>query len=200
MVEEELWKRGYTRIGGVDEAGRGPLAGPLVASCVVIPPGFSLPDLRDSKKLSPSRRRKLFERICACALSIGVSIVGEKWIDVLGIQKANLFAFQDAMYRAFLGGSPDFLILDWWKIPSLSIPSLSLSHAEDLSISVASASVVAKVVRDQLMEDFYHPLFPQYGFSSHKGYGTQFHLTQIAVWGLSPCHRKSFCAGRGKDS
>ncbi|MEN3186915.1 MAG: ribonuclease HII [Atribacterota bacterium] len=200
MVEEELWEKGYTRIGGVDEAGRGPLAGPLVASCVVISPGFSLPDLRDSKKLSPTKRKELFEEICLRAMSIGVSVVGEKWIDVLGIQKANFFAFQDAIRRAFLRESPDFLILDWWKIPALSIPFLSFSHAEDLSVAVASASIVAKVVRDQLMEDFYHPLFPQYGFSSHKGYGTQFHLTQIAIWGLSPYHRKSFCASYGKNS
>jgi ribonuclease HII len=197
MIEEALWKEGYTRIGGVDEAGRGPLAGPLVASCVVVPCGFSLPGLRDSKKLSPAKRRAFFEAICAGALSIGVSVIGERWIDLIGIQKANLFALQDAVYRAFLQQGPDFLIFDWWKVPLTSIPSLSLPHAEDLSIAVASASVVAKVVRDQIMEEFYHPLFPHYGFLENKGYGTRFHLMQIEAWGLSRCHRKSFCSDRG---
>ncbi|MGC8778902.1 MAG: ribonuclease HII [Candidatus Caldatribacteriaceae bacterium] len=200
MVEEELWRKGYQRIGGVDEAGRGPLAGPLVASCVVVPLGFSLPGLRDSKKLSPLKRRALFEMICSKALSVGVSVVGERWIDLLGIQKANLFALENAVYRAFWHELPDFLIFDWWKVPFISIPSLSLAHAEELSVAVASASVVAKVVRDQIMEDFYHPLFPHYGFSVNKGYGTRFHLAQIETWGLSCCHRRSFCSGRGKGS
>lgn len=199
MVEEELWREGYRRIGGVDEAGRGPLAGPLVASCVVVPYGFYLPGLRDSKKLSPSKRKSLFQVICSCALSVGVSILGEQWIDVLGIQEANLFAFREAVYRASFQNSPDFLVFDWWKVSLFSIPSLSLSHGEDRSIAVAAASVVAKVVRDQLMEGFYHPLFPQYGFSSNKGYGTHFHLVQIGTWGLSSCHRKSFFIRRGKD-
>lgn len=176
------------------------MAGPLVASCVVVPYGFSLPGLRDSKKLSPSKRKSLFRVICSCALSIGVSVLGEQWIDVLGVQETNLFAFREAVYRAFFRNSPDFLVFDWWEVSLFSIPSLSLAHGEDQSIAVAAASVVAKVVRDHIMEDFYHPLFPQYGFSSNKGYGTHFHLTQIGTWGLSSCHRKSFCIRHGKDS
>ncbi len=198
MLEEELWEQGYKRIGGVDEAGRGPLAGPLVASCVILPPGFHLPGLRDAKKLSPLERRRIFDLLCTHALAIGVGVLGERWIDVLGIQKANQFVFKEAIRRVFLRQSPDFLILDWWKIPSLTVPYLALAHAEEQSISVASASIVAKVVRDQMMEEFYHPLFPQYGFVQHKGYGTTFHRKQIERWGLSSCHRRSFCQRGGK--
>jgi len=200
MIEEFLWERGYSFIGGVDEAGRGPLAGPLVAACVVLPRYFYLRGVKDSKSLSPSRRKELYQEICSSALAIGIGMVGERFIDTVGIEKANVFVFQEAIRWASFSYFPDFLILDWVKVPSLNFPSCSLPRAESKSETVAAASVVAKVFRDELMENFYQPLFPRYSFSQHKGYGTSIHREEIEKWGLEDCHRRSFCRRYGKQS
>jgi len=200
MIEEFLWERGYSFIGGVDEAGRGPLAGPLVAACVVLPRYSYLPGVKDSKSLSPSRRKELYREICSSAWTIGIGMVGEKFIDTVGIEKANVLVFQEAIYRASSSYFPDFLILDWVKIPSLLVSSCSLPHAESKSAAVAAASVVAKVFRDEIMENFYQPLFPHFSFSQHKGYGTSLHQKEIEKWGLESCHRLSFCRKYGKPS
>jgi len=200
MMEEFLWERGYSSIGGVDEAGRGPLAGPLVAACVVLPRYCYLPGVKDSKSLSPSRREKLYRDICSSSLAIGIGIVGESFIDTVGIDKANVFVFQEAISRASSSRFPEILILDWVKVPFLQIPSLSLPRAESKSLAVAAASVVAKVFRDEILQNFYQPLFPHYSFSQHKGYGTSLHRREIEEWGLESCHRLSFCQKYGKQS
>ncbi|MDI3542653.1 MAG: ribonuclease [Candidatus Atribacteria bacterium] len=200
MIEEFLWERGYSFIGGVDEAGRGPLAGPLVAACVVLPRYCYLPGVKDSKSLSPSRRKELYKEICSSTWAIGIGMVGEKFIDAVGIEKANAFVFQEAICRASSSYFPDFLVLDWVKIPYLQTSSLSFARAESKSLAVAAASVVAKVFRDEIMENFYQPLFPHFSFSQHKGYGTSLHRKEIEKWGLESCHRLSFCRKYGKPS
>ncbi len=193
MLEESLWKQGKRFIGGVDEAGRGPLAGPLVSCCVIFPPWNFPPGLTDSKLLSSSQRERLFELIYRSAFTIGVSIVGEKLIDCLGVQKANIYSFREAVYRATVICVPDFIIFDWVKVPELNVPSLSTSQAETKSYSVAAASIVSKVLRDSMMITHYQPLYPEYGFVYHKGYGTKMHREKLNEYGLSECHRRTFC-------
>jgi ribonuclease HII len=193
MLEKDLWVKGFKYVGGVDEAGRGPLAGPLVSCCVIFPPGCIPSGLNDSKLLSPAQRNHCFQLICKTAFSLGVSIVGEKMIDCLGIQSANLYSFREALMRASVKRTPEFVIFDWLKIPELDIPSISISHAELKSFSVAAASIVAKVVRDSLMEKQYQELYPEYGFIHHKGYGTKLHRDKINQLGIANCHRRSFC-------
>jgi len=193
MLEKDLWLKGYQYVGGVDEAGRGPLAGPLVSCCVIFSPGCIPSGLTDSKLLRPSGRNHYYQLICKTAFSLGVSIVGEKMIDCLGVQNANLFSFREAVMRATVRRAPDFVIFDWLKIPGLDIPSISTPHAELKSYSVAAASIVAKVVRDSLMENQYQELYPEYGFIHHKGYGTKLHRDKIAQLGIANCHRRSFC-------
>lgn len=194
-LEYKLWEEGYRLIGGVDEAGRGPLAGPLVASCVVLSPSFPLTHVPDAKRLTPARRRKLFEVICREAVCVTLGIVGEQFVDRLGIQRANAFALYEAAWRASSLGRYEYLIVDWFPITWSFTPCLSLPHGEERSLAVACASVVAKVFRDYLMETWYDALFPEYGFAQHKGYGTAEHLERLRVLGPSPCHRKSFCRG-----
>ncbi|MDK2897254.1 MAG: ribonuclease [Candidatus Atribacteria bacterium] len=193
LLEESLWSKGYTLVGGVDEAGRGSLAGPIVASCVVLPAYSSLPGLKDSKLLSRKQREVLFEQVCSLATSVGIGLIGEGIIDMVGINRANYLAFWEAIRGVEMMSSVDFLILDWINLPGLLIPSISTTHAESKSLTVAAASVVAKVTRDQLMTDFYHSEFPHYGFAQHKGYGTKQHLAALEVWGMSPVHRRTFC-------
>lgn len=194
-LEHELWKAGYRFIGGVDEAGRGPLAGPLVASCVVLFPSFPFTRVPDAKRLSPAKRQEWFAVICREAVCVTISVVGEQFIDCLGIQKANAFALYEAAWRASSLGRYEYLIVDWFSIPWSFTPCLSLPQAEEKSLAVACASVVAKVFRDYLMEVWYDALFPEYGFAQHKGYGTAMHFERLRTFGLSPCHRKSFCKG-----
>jgi len=114
-------------------------------------------------------------------------------IDCLGVQTTNVYSFREAVDRASVNGVPDFVIFDWIKVPDLNIPSLSTSQAETKSCSVAAASIVAKVIRDSLMETHYHPLYPEYGLAQHKGYGTKMHYEKLTEYGLSECHRRSFC-------
>jgi len=192
-LEEDLWRKGYQRIAGVDEAGRGPLAGPLVAGCVIFPFLFRLQGLRDSKVLGVSRREMLFEKILQHALAVGVGVAGERLIEAVGITEANRFAFREAVMQASSVCSPDFLLLDWLCIPEVQIPFLALPRAEDKSISIAAASIVAKVWRDHLMKDWYQPAYPEYGFANHKGYATNAHHSCLERIGISPCHRKNFC-------
>jgi ribonuclease HII len=192
-IEDELWQRGYRYIGGADEAGRGPLAGPLVAACVVLAPSFPLKEVPDSKCLSPKKRETLFKVIYQNAEFVGLSVVGEHFIDLLGIQKANEFALYEAAWRALFSGHLEYLVVDWVRISWSFSPIVSLPKAEGKSLSVACASIVAKVFRDTLMKDWYEPSFPGYGLAKHKGYGTSFHLERIRTLGLSPCHRRSFC-------
>ncbi|WP_438315740.1 hypothetical protein ACP6EK_09395 [Candidatus Caldatribacterium sp. SIUC1] len=169
-----------------------------MAGCVVLSPSFPLQSVPDSKHVSPARRRALFEVICREAVAVGLSIVSERWIDLVGIQKANEFALYEAAWRAIAAGRFEYLVVDWVRLPWSFTPVLSLPRAEEQSLAVACAALVAKVVRDSIMEEWYDPLFPEYGFSQHKGYGTALHFERIRVFGLAPCHRRSFCGRFGE--
>ncbi|MBP7175773.1 MAG: ribonuclease HII [Thermoclostridium sp.] len=180
--------KGYVHIGGVDEAGRGPLAGPVVASCVVLPQGCFIEQLNDSKKLSPVVRDKLFDRIMAEAVDYGIGMVMSDEIDQMNILNATRKAMVLAVSQ--LKTQPDYLIIDAVKL-SLQIEQLSIFKADSLSISVAAASILAKVTRDRWMEQA-DKQYPGYNFSRHKGYGTEDHIQAIRANGLCPIHRRTF--------
>lgn len=198
FIEDELWRAGYRYIGGVDEAGRGPLAGPLVASCVVLAPSFPLRNVSDSKRLTAAKRKALFQVVCHEAAAVGLSVVSERLIDLVGIQKANELALYEAAWRAALLGRCEYLVVDWVRLSWSFSPVISFPRAEEKSLAVACASIVAKVFRDTLMEQYYDVLFPGYGFAQHKGYGTALHFERLRELGLSPCHRRSFCRAYGE--
>ncbi len=180
--------KGYVHIGGIDEAGRGPLAGPVVASCVVLPQGSFIEQLNDSKKLSPAVRDKLFDRIKAEALDYGIGMVMSDEIDRINILNATQKAMLQAV--AQLKNQPDYLIIDAVRL-SLPIEQLSIFKADSLSVSVAAASILAKVTRDRWMEQA-GIQYPGYDFERHKGYGTGDHIEAIRRNGLCPIHRRTF--------
>lgn len=182
-------KRGFSRIAGIDEAGRGPLAGPVVSAAVILPLSFSDPDIDDSKKLGHKKRNILYETIYTHALSVGIGIVDAAEIDRINILRASLVSMAIAVEN--LWPRPDYLLTDGkFRILS-SIPQEPLVHGDSLSISVAAASIVAKVSRDRLMER-YDEEYPQFGFSAHKGYPTLAHREAIRKFGCCPIHRRSF--------
>jgi ribonuclease HII len=189
--ERVALQRGYQLIAGVDEAGRGPLAGPVVAAAVVLPPGYKNPEINDSKQLSAKKREKLYARIREDALSVGVGVVEASVIDQINILQATLQAMRDAVQDLSL--MPDYLLIDGRNtIPLVApIPQEAIIKGDSLSISVAAASIIAKVSRDMIM-DLYHRQFPQYNFLKNKGYGTEEHRKAIKQYGLSKVHRKSF--------
>jgi ribonuclease HII len=180
---------GYRIIAGIDEAGRGPLAGPVVAAAVILPPGYEHPEITDSKKLSPRQRERLYEVIERDAVSIGIGVVEAPVIDAVNILQATLLAMKDAVLE--LSPSPDYLLIDGLNRIDLVIPQETIIRGDSLSLSVASASIVAKVSRDRLME-MYHRQFPQYNFLRNKGYGTREHREAILKFGRSKIHRRSF--------
>jgi ribonuclease HII len=181
--------RGFSRVAGLDEAGRGPLAGPVVAAAVILPPGCRIPGLRDSKKLSAPRREALMEVIKSSAVAIGLGIIDETTIDRINIYRAT----QAAMIRAvrLLEPQPDFLLIDAVKLSDCPLPQHSIVGGDDLSLSIAAASVVAKVSRDRMMLE-YDRMFPDYNFKSHKGYGTREHLQALKRLGPCEIHRRTF--------
>ncbi|OGW14764.1 MAG: ribonuclease HII [Nitrospinae bacterium RIFCSPLOWO2_12_FULL_47_7] len=187
--ETEAGEMGYRRIAGVDEAGRGPLAGPVVAAAVILPVQVSLSGLTDSKKLSPSAREKFFPMIRSVALGYGVAVVSEEVIDEINILQASLLAMKLAVEK--LREAPDCLLLDGIHSIKLPVYQKTIIEGDSRSLSIAAASVLAKVTRDRLMAD-YHVAFPQYGFDQHKGYGTQLHRDRIRQFGPCPIHRKTF--------
>lgn len=193
MSEFEIQARsqGFVYIGGIDEAGRGPLAGPVVAGCVVLPENCFIEHLNDSKKLTPSLRDKLFDIIIREALDYGIGMVMPEEIDEINIYNATRKAMIQAV--SSLKKAPDYLIIDAMELP-LNIRQLSVNKGDSLSISVAAASIIAKVTRDRWMEEV-HKMYPQYGFIRHKGYGTQEHMEAIKKYGLCPIHRKTFTHG-----
>lgn len=182
-------QRGYTAIAGIDEAGRGPLAGPVVAAAVILPEAFDLPGLTDSKKLSPHKRQELYPLICnqACAFAIG--LVSAETIDRVNILQGTLQAMQLAVRRLKIPA--DYLLVDGISKIPLNTPQTTIKKGDSLSLSIAAASIIAKVVRDRIMCSFDRH-YPQYGFAEHKGYGTAAHLAAIARFGPSPLHRKTF--------
>ena len=187
--ETMYYSRGYQRIAGIDEVGRGPLAGPVVAAAVILPRQGINQELFDSKKLSPKKRDDLYGVILSEALGVGVGIVGQKTIDLLNILEATLEAM--ALAVKGLGIPPDFLLIDGLQGPRLPIPQKPIPKGDQLSNSISAASIIAKVTRDRMMED-YHQKYPQYNFAKHKGYGTKEHLRAIQEHGICELHRKTF--------
>jgi ribonuclease HII len=181
--------RGFRRIAGLDEAGRGPLAGPVVASAVILPEGLFLPGLRDSKKLTALQRDRFFEEIHLRAVAVGIGIVDSDVIDGLNILKATILAMHRALDR--LAVTPDYLLIDALSLPDVDIPQEPLIRGDDLSQSIAAASVVSKVSRDRMMLEF-DRYYPEYNFRSHKGYGTAEHLRALERFGPCPIHRRTF--------
>lgn len=188
QFEEDLAARGYRFLAGIDEAGRGPLAGPVVAAAVILPPGFHLPGLDDSKRLTPMKRERLFQGITDCA-AVGVGIVSPAEIDQLNIFHATRRAMVLAVKR--LPRQADFLLIDGNAPLPLPSPQWTIVKGDRRCASIAAASIVAKVTRDRIMIDL-HQCHPQYNFHIHKGYPTRAHCEAIRVHGPCEAHRKSF--------
>lgn len=189
MKEFEREYDGCSLICGVDEAGRGPLAGPVAAGAVILPKDCMILYLNDSKKLSEKRREELFWEIREKAVSYSVGIVGPERIDEINILQATYEAMRQAV--SGLGVVPDLLLNDAVTIPELAIPQVPIIKGDAKSVSIAAASILAKVTRDHLMEE-YDRQFPQYGFAKHKGYGTAAHVAALREFGPCPIHRRSF--------
>lgn len=187
--ERQAYARGYRAVAGIDEAGRGPLAGPVVAAAVILPDEFNLPGLTDSKQLSEKARERLYPLIREQALAVGIGVARAEEIDRINILQATLRSMQRAVGRLNL--SPDFLLIDGNVPVPVNLPQQTLVKGDSRSLSVAAASVVAKVVRDRIMISL-DRLHPGYGLAGHKGYGSAAHLAAIAALGPSPCHRRSF--------
>ncbi len=188
--ERRLWKKGYKYVAGIDEVGRGPLAGPVVAAAVVLPEKSKIKDLADSKKLSPKKREVLFRVIKKKAVGIGVGKVNHRVIDKLNIGKANLLAMKDAVKK--LPFSPGYLLVDGKRNRiNLSVPQHGISGGDRKCASIAAASIIAKVIRDRIMLRC-HQKYPEYRFDLHKGYGTRKHLQKLREIGPCPIHRRSF--------
>lgn len=187
--EYQAYQEGYTYIAGIDEVGRGPLAGPVVAAAVVLPRDFCLPGVNDSKALSEKKRQSLAGQIKKSALSWAIGIISPACIDRDNILNATREAMRLAIKA--LRPLPDFLLIDAVKIPDIDINQLPIIKGDALSISIACASIIAKVERDEIMKA-YDLLYPHYGLARHKGYATREHLLAIEEYGPCPIHRSSF--------
>lgn len=187
--ERALWARGISTVAGIDEAGRGPLAGPVVAAAVVMPPGFFLPAVDDSKKLTARVRSGLADLIRGGAVSVGVGVVSHETIDRINILNATF----EAMHRAVgnLSLVPEFLLVDGNRFRGGGIPYATVVGGDGLCYSIAAASIIAKVTRDRIMEG-YDVKYPLYGFARHKGYATRAHRAAILQYGICPIHRRTF--------
>lgn len=192
LEENGLNARGYRLIAGVDEAGRGALAGPVVAAAVILPqsPDFPwLKSVRDSKEIPPARRESLFELIKQESVAISVGIIAPQTIDVIGILNATKIAMCHAVEQ--LAYPPDFLLIDFLRLPQVRISQKPIVHGDKLCLSIACASIIAKVTRDRIMVEL-DQLHPGYGLAHHKGYGTKQHVSCLHQHGPSPIHRHSF--------
>ena len=191
FFENELLDRGYKAIAGVDEAGRGPLAGPVVAAaCIFLKRGILIPYLNDSKKLTPVKRKALYSNLKGHPDVIyAVGIVDEKTIDEINILQATFLAMQIAVLSLKI--PPDYILVDGNRLPKLNAIAKCLIKGDSLSMSIAAASIIAKTVRDEIMEN-YHEKYPLYDFKEHKGYGTKKHLEALFLHGPCEIHRKSF--------
>lgn len=188
--EKDIYSKGYTSIAGIDEAGRGPLAGPVVAAAVILPNGCLIEGVNDSKKVSEKKREKLYDEIIKNAISWGVGIVDNNVIDEINILNATRKAMHTAIEN--LKVKPEYILIDAEKkVDTNGIPFMPIIKGDALSISIASASIIAKVTRDRMMRE-YDKLFPVYGFEKHKGYGTKAHIEAIRENGLCMIHRKTF--------
>ncbi len=182
-------KAGFDLIAGVDEAGRGPLAGPVAAAAVILPQGATLPGVKDSKQLTEKAREEAFSVIRQTALTVSIGVVSHHFIDEFNILQASLEAMKRAVLS--LGPAADYLLVDGIHAVPVPIPQRSLKKGDQRSLSISAASVMAKVYRDRIMRS-YDERFPEYGFRENKGYGTQKHLAALRRYGPSPVHRMTF--------
>ena len=190
VFESQALQDGFITIAGVDEAGRGPLAGPVVAAACIIPAGLYIPGINDSKQLSPKQRALLFSELVNNATIIyGVGIVDSQTIDKVNIYQATILAMQQAIDQ--LSVRPDMLLVDGMNLPYEGVAKQKIIKGDSKSQSIAAASIIAKETRDALMLE-YDVLWPHYGFARHKGYGTAFHLDALNAWGPCEIHRTSF--------
>lgn len=187
--ENHCWEAGYETVCGVDEAGRGPLAGPVCAAAVILPRGLDIPGLNDSKKLTAKRREALYDIITEQALAYGIAFASELEIDEINILQATFLAMERAM--AQLAPPPELALIDGNRSKDFGLPVRTIVKGDSLSASIAAASILAKVTRDRLMEQ-YDEQYPQYGFAVHKGYGTKRHYAALREYGPCPIHRQTF--------
>ena len=189
QYENEAFAGGVNLVCGVDEAGRGPLAGPVCAAAVMLPPGLAIPGLNDSKKLTDKKRRELYDVIIREAVTYGVAFANEKEIDEINILQATFLAMERAMQK--LSPQPELALIDGNRAKDFGLPVRTIVKGDSLSASIAAASILAKVTRDRLMEE-YDAQYPQYGFAVHKGYGTRRHYEALREFGPCPIHRQTF--------
>lgn len=189
QIENSYFEKGIKLICGVDEAGRGPLAGPVCAAAVILPPNLEIPDLNDSKKLSDKKRRELFPIIKEQALAYGIGFADHREIDEINILQATFLAMERAL--AQLNIKPELALIDGNRQKDFGIPVTTVVQGDSLSASIAAASVLAKVTRDDVMLSMDQE-YPQYSFAVHKGYGTKAHYAAITEFGPSPIHRMTF--------
>lgn len=188
----KVYEKQYAAFGyvcGIDEVGRGPLAGPVVAGAVILPSDCQILYINDSKKLSAKKREELYPIIMEEAVSVGIGMVSPQRIDEINILQATYEAMREAIHN--LSVKPDILLNDAVTIPEVTIQQVPIIKGDTKSISIGAASIIAKVTRDRLMEE-YDKVFPEYGFASNKGYGTKAHIEALKVYGATPIHRRSF--------
>lgn len=187
--EDELEKKGIKYIAGVDEVGRGPLVGPVVTACVILPPGYTLDGLTDSKKLSLKKREMYFDIIMKDALSVSIGMKSEDVIDDVNIYEATKLAMYEAINNSKI--KPEHVLIDAMKLEELDMPSTSIIKGDLKSITIAAASVIAKVTRDRMLVEL-DKKYPEYGFAKNVGYGTKQHIEAIEKYGIIKEHRKTF--------
>ena len=188
IYEKDLIKKGIKLIGGIDEVGRGPLVGPVVAACVILPLNYKLEGLTDSKKLTEKKREKFFEILKKDAISIGVGIIDEKKIDEVNIYEATKLAMTEAFNNMKI--KPEHVLIDAMPL-ELTVPTTSIIKGDAKSLTIAAASVIAKVTRDHMMDEL-HEKYPYYNFKKNKGYPTKEHVEAINKYGIISEHRKSY--------
>lgn len=189
-IEKSLYEKGYEKICGVDEAGRGPLCGPVVAAAVILPKNEIIEGVNDSKKLTEKKREALFDVIKEKAVAVGVGISDVKVIEEVNILNATKLAMRQAIENLEI--NPDYVLIDGNQGIDISIDFETVVSGDARSESIAAASIIAKVTRDRMLVE-YDKKYPEYGFAKHKGYGTKAHITAIKEYGLTPIHRPSFC-------
>lgn len=190
LIEKSLNEQDYHFVCGVDEAGRGPLCGPVVAAAVILPEGECIEGVNDSKKLSEKKREKLYDDIIQKALAVGIGIADVAQIEEMNILNATKFAMKQAIQN--LAVTPDYVLIDGNQMIDISIPASTVVSGDAKSESIAAASIIAKVTRDRMLIEW-DKEYPEYGFAKHKGYGTKMHREAIQKYGLTPLHRPSFC-------
>ena len=190
-IDNEFFKMGKKYVAGIDEAGRGPLAGPVVVACVILPQNSMIEGINDSKKISENKREKLYDLILEEAISYGIGIIYQEEIDEINILQATKKGLHEAVMAMEI--KPEVILVDALTgIDTLGIPYKSIIKGDAKSYSIGAASILAKVTRDRIMREW-DKIYPEYGFAGHKGYGTAKHIEAIKKYGLTPIHRKSFC-------